>query len=98
MRYLRSVSDSLVRRIYSLLGGLLIVAAALLTYTWNSKTVFFEDGIYFADGDCYARMTRVQMVLEHPFSPLRHHDFENYPRVPRRTPPLPWISSSPGCR
>lgn len=87
------MSDTLARRIYSLLGGLLIVAAAFLTYTWNSKTVFFEDGVYFADGDCYARMTRVQMVLEHPFTPLRHHDFENYPEgtTPHTTAPLDFL-------
>ncbi len=71
------------------------MAAALLTYTWNAKSVFFEDGIYFTDGDCYARMTRVQKVLEHPFSPLRHHDFENYPQgtTPHTTAPLDFLNA-----
>ena len=37
-------------------------------------------GVYFADGDCYSRMTRVQMVFEHPFTVIHHHNFENYPQ------------------
>jgi hypothetical protein len=50
---------------------------------YNHDSVFLPRGsswdIYYVDGDCYSRMTRVRMVLEHPFTVIHHQDFENYP-------------------
>lgn len=63
---------------------------ALAAFTWNRDAVYFGDAVYFADGDCYARMTRARMFLEHPLTPIRHHEFENYPQgtAPHTTLPL----------
>ena len=33
----------------------------------------------FVDADCYARMTRVEAVCQHPGAVIRSHAFENYP-------------------
>ena len=33
----------------------------------------------FVDADCYARMTRVEAVCQHPGAVIRDHAFENYP-------------------
>lgn len=58
---------------------LLVVGVALGAFTWNADSVFFGGNVYFTDGDCYARMTRVRLLQEHPLAPVRQHDFENYP-------------------
>lgn len=47
---------------------------------WNIRDVFVEGHIYFLDPDCYSRMTRARMVVEHPGTIVRHHDFENWPQ------------------
>lgn len=49
--------------------------------------------MFFVDGDCYARMTRVREVCIHPGTVLRHHDFENYPigTTPHTTVPLDYL-------
>ena len=49
--------------------------------------------MYFADADCYSRMTRVRMVPEHPGLVVRHHQFENFPAgvVPHTTAPLDYL-------
>ena len=39
-----------------------------------------QSQIYYVDGDCYARMTRARMIVEHPGTIVRHHDFENWPQ------------------
>lgn len=69
---------------------LLALGLALAAFTWNSDAVFFQGNVYFTDGDCYARMTRVRLLLEHPLEPIRRHDFENYPigTTPHTTAPL----------
>ena len=46
----------------------------------NLRDVFIEGRLYFLDADCYSRMTRAQMVAEHPGMIIRHHDFENFPQ------------------
>jgi len=71
----------------------LILGLALEAFTWNRGSVFFDGGVYFTDGDCYARMTRVRLLQEHPFAPIRHHDFENYPvgTRPHTTAPLDYL-------
>ena len=44
------------------------------------REVFADGGrVFFVDTDCYARMTRVRIVCEHPGSIVSAHDFENYP-------------------
>ena len=71
----------------------LILGLALAAFTWNADAVFFKGNVYFTDGDCYARMTRVRMLQEHPLAPIRHHDFENYPEgtQPHTTSPLDYL-------
>jgi len=71
----------------------LILGLALEAFSWNRGGVFFDGGVYFTDGDCYARMTRVRLLQEHPFAAIRHHDFENYPdgTRPHTTAPLDYL-------
>jgi hypothetical protein len=58
---------------------LLCLALAFASRCWNVRDVFIQGHIYFVDGDCYSRMTRAQMVAEHPGIVVHHHDFENWP-------------------
>ena len=71
----------------------LVLGLALAAFTWNADAVFFKGNVYFTDGDCYARMTRVRLLQEHPFAPIRQHDFENYPvgTRPHTTAPLDYL-------
>lgn len=71
----------------------LVIALGLAAYTWNSDAVFLGGNVYFADGDCYARMTRVRLLQEHPLAPVRTHDFENFPdgTRPHTTSPLDYL-------
>ncbi len=73
---------------FSLLGALV-----LLTRCANYADVFVDGKIYFVDADCYARMTRVRLVSEHPGLIVRQHDFENYPAGtrPHTTAPLDYF-------
>jgi len=43
--------------------------------------------------DCYARMTRVEMVSAKPGLIVRHHTFENFPQgtTPHTTAPLDYL-------
>ncbi len=63
--------------------SLLLVAAmagAFLAACANWHDVFADKGqVFFVDADCYARMTRVRIVCEHPGRIIATHDFENYP-------------------
>lgn len=70
-----------------------LIAITFGAHCWNWREVFIAGQTYFVDGDCYARMTRVQRVLEHPFVSLRFHDFENAPQgtVPHTTAPLDFV-------
>ncbi len=76
------------------LAGLLAAAAVAQAANWR---VVFPEGpagrAAFVDGDCYARMTRVRMVLEHPGRVVREHDFENFPAGvrPHTTAPLDYV-------
>jgi hypothetical protein len=65
----------------------------LATRCANYQDVFVAGNIYFADADCYARMTRVQMCSRHPGLVVRHHDFENFPTgtTPHTTAPLDYL-------
>lgn len=72
---------------------ILIILLGIAAFTWNHESVFFEGHTYFTDGDCYARMTRVRMLQENPFSPIHRHTFENYPvgTQPHTTAPLDYL-------
>ena len=71
----------------------LVLGLALAAFTWNADAVFFKGSVYFTDGDCYARMTRVRLLQEHPLAPIRQHNFENYPAGtrPHTTAPLDYL-------
>jgi len=73
----------------------LILTAALRFY--NAQEVFPDGRFYFADGDCYARMTRVRMVMARPWRPVHHHSFENYPQGtdPHTTAPMDYLIALP---
>lgn len=67
-----------------------VLALALGAFTWNREAVFFGGEIYFLDGDCYSRMTRVRMIEESGVRSIRHHEWENFPvgTAPHTTMPL----------
>ena len=69
---------------------LVIAALVLATRCANYQEVFVGDHIYYADADCYARMTRVRLCAQQPGLILRHHGFENFPQgtTPHTTAPL----------
>jgi hypothetical protein len=71
----------------------LLSALILATRCANYQDVFVAGNVYFADADCYARMTRVQMVRENPGLIIRHHAFENFPQgtTPHTTAPLDYL-------
>jgi hypothetical protein len=80
-------------------GTLSIVEIAILsvlilaTRCANYQDVLVSGNVYFTDADCYARMTRVRMCLEHPRVIVRRHDFENFPAgtTPHTTAPLDYL-------
>ena len=60
-----------------------LLAFCVLTFAarcHNLRDVFIGGRIYFADADCYSRMTRARMVAEHPGMIVKQHDFENWPQ------------------
>ena len=67
---------------FALLGFEIAILTTLITATRcaNYQDVFVEGNIYFVDADCYARMTRVQLVNANPSFVVRHHAFENFPQ------------------
>ncbi len=73
-----------------------LLALLVLTFAarcYNVADVFHSDGrIYFLEGDCYSRMTRVKMVCEGQLV-IRHHDFENWPQgiTSHTTAPFDWL-------
>jgi hypothetical protein len=72
-------------------AGLAIwLALTLAACCWNWRQVFVGGQVYFADPDCYSRMTRVQQVIATPWKSIRFHDFENAPLgiVPHTTAPM----------
>jgi len=68
-------------------------ALILATRCANYQDVFVAGNVYFTDADCYARMTRAAMCMEHPGLIVRHHDFENFPHgtTPHTTAPLDYL-------
>jgi hypothetical protein len=72
---------------------IILTALILTTRCANYQDVFIAGNIYFVDADCYARMTRVQMVNAKPGFIVRHHSFENFPQgtTPHTTAPLDYL-------
>jgi hypothetical protein len=58
---------------------ILLGALILVTRCANFTNVFVDGKIYFVDADCYSRMTRARMVVEHPGLVIRHENFEKFP-------------------
>lgn len=77
----------------SIVWFILFLSLTFAASCYNFSQVFIGGQTYFIDGDCYARMTRVRRVLEHPGVIIRHHDFENYPEgiVSHTTAPLDYL-------
>lgn len=65
----------------------------LVTRCANYQDVFVGGNIYFVDADCYARMTRAEMIRTRPGLIIRHHSFENFPQGtrPHTTAPLDYL-------
>lgn len=71
----------------------LLSAVILAARCANYGEVFINGNIYFADGDCYARMTRARLCLAQPGKIVRWHDFENFPAgiSPHTTAPFDYL-------
>lgn len=71
----------------------LVLGLSAAAFCWNAERVFFGDAVYFADGDSYARMTRVRLLQHAPLTPIREHRFENFPEgtLPHTTAPLDYV-------
>jgi hypothetical protein len=71
----------------------LLTGLILATRCANYPDVFVAGTVYFVDADCYARMTRAQIVRAKPGLIIRHHAFENFPpgTTPHTTAPLDYL-------
>lgn len=82
----------------SLLWVLFFLALTLAARCANYRNIFVTspDGkmreIYFVDGDCYSRMTRVKEVLQH-WGLVHYHAWENFPTGtwPHTTAPMDYL-------
>jgi hypothetical protein len=90
--------SSLLRPALFVLGLLVVLALTLAARTANHGQIFHEGGVFFVDGDCYARMTRVAEVARAPWRPVRFHAFENAPVgvTPHTTAPMDWLIAAAG--
>jgi hypothetical protein len=72
---------------------MVLSALILATRCANYQDVFVAGDIYFIDADCYARMSRAQMIRKKPGLVIRHHAFENFPQgtTPHTTAPLDYV-------
>ena len=72
---------------------LILSALIMAARCANYGDVFVGSDVYFTDADCYARMSRVRICLEHPGTIIRHHDFENFPTgtTPHTTAPFDYL-------
>ena len=68
-----------MRQLILFLEVALLSALILATRCANYQDVLVAGNVYFADADCYARMTRARLCAEHPGLIVRHHEFENFP-------------------
>src|SRR4029077_6951362 len=71
----------------------ILSALILATRCANYQEVFVAGNVYFTDGDCYARMTRAQLIREKPGLIIRHHAFEGFPQgtTSHTTAPLDYL-------
>jgi hypothetical protein len=71
----------------------LLTALIVATRGANYQDVFVAGNVYFGDADCYARMTRAQMIRAKPGLVIRHHAFENFPQgtTPHTSAPLDYL-------
>ena len=82
----------------SILWVLFFLALTAATRCANFRNVFVTNGkgtieeVYFIDGDCYSRMTRVREILDH-WQVVHYHAFENYPigTWPHTTAPMDYF-------
>ena len=81
------------RAVIAIVEIVLLSALIVATRCANWEDVFVGGEIYFTDADCYARMTRVRICMEHPGTILRHHGFENFPAgtTPHTTAPFDYL-------
>jgi hypothetical protein len=82
-----------VSRLLSILALALLCALAFAARCHTVRDVLVEGRIYFADADCYSRMTRARMAAEEGHLFIRTHRFENWPAGtrPHTTAPLDWL-------
>lgn len=75
---------------------LLLLALTALARCWNHTDVFVGGRTFFADGDCYSRMTRVRQIVEHPLTVIHRHNFENWPdgTLPHTTAPFDYLTAA----
>jgi hypothetical protein len=71
----------------------LLTVLIVTTRCANYQDVFVAGNVYFLDADCYARMTRAQMVRSKAGLIIRHHAFENFPQgtTSHTTAPLDYL-------
>jgi hypothetical protein len=71
----------------------LLTVLIVTTRCANYQDVFVAGNVYFVDADCYARMTRAQMISAKPGLIIRHHPFENFPQgtTSHTTAPLDYL-------
>ena len=71
----------------------LLTPLIVVTRCANYQDVFVAGNVYFVDADCYARMTRAEMIRAKPGLIIRHHAFENFPQgtTPHTTAPLDYL-------
>jgi hypothetical protein len=81
------------RLLVAALEVLIFTALIIATRCANFREVFVAGEIYFTDADCYSRMTRARLCLEHPGTIIRHHSFENFPAgtTPHTTAPFDYL-------
>src|ERR1700747_3732164 len=84
---------SMIRGILAVIEIAFLSALILAARYANYQDVFVAGNVYFVDADCYARMTRVQLVSAKPGLIVRHHAFENFPQgtTPHTTAPLDYL-------
>ena len=88
-RSVRALTSRAILVVEIFLFSLLVLVCRCANY----EDVFVNGEIYFSDADCYSRMTRVRMCLEHPGLIIRHHSFENFPAgtTPHTTAPFDYF-------
>jgi hypothetical protein len=68
-----------VKRLFQIAAIAFFCVLTFVTRCHNLRDIFIRGHIYFVDADCYSRMTRVAMLAEHPWTVVKHQDFENWP-------------------